>query len=173
MTDLRKSIAAQAEQVAGKVLDYGCGLKPHADLFRHAATYVGADFARNPLADIHLDDQGRLPESANDFDAVVSFQVLEHVPDVSVYLSGCRRALATRGGSLLLTTHGIWEYHPGPHDLYRWTHEGLARTIEASGFTTCDVRPVCTGYRSLLQLATTKVNRHAVRPTWKNLFNFI
>jgi len=46
-------------------------------------------------------------------DVVVSFQVLEHIRDVSLYPRECERVLRSRD-QLLLTTHGIWEYHPTP-----------------------------------------------------------
>jgi SAM-dependent methyltransferase len=152
LTDLRKAIARAAGEVSGRILDYGCGEKPYAPLFRNATQYIGADLPNNPHADIHLDAEGRLPQNVGDFDAVLSTQVLEHVPNVRLYLSECRRMLEARKGKLLLTTHGIWEYHTNPKDLYRWTHEGLVWTIEQAGFETCAIEPLTTGSRALLQI---------------------
>jgi SAM-dependent methyltransferase len=70
---------------------------------------------------------------------VLSTQVLEHVPDTAAYLRETRRVLKP-GGRLVLTTHGIWQDHPGPLDLRRWTLDGLARDVAACGFrvTACD-----------------------------------
>lgn len=159
LSDLRASIAASARQIGGRILDYGCGHKPYAPLFSQATQYLGADFGANPGADVILDDSGELPPQILAFDAVTSFQVLEHVPNVDVYLKNCRRALNSQGGTLLLTTHGIWEYHPCPHDLYRWTHEGLAVTLQRSGFSTIAMEPVTTGIRSILQLVALRSER--------------
>lgn len=165
-SDLTTTIKRYASKVYGDVLDYGCGPKPYSEIFTNAKKYVGADFPKNKYADIHLDEQGRLPAQLQHFDSVVSFQVLEHVQDVSVYLEEIKRALNHRKGkNLLLTTHGIWEYHPGPKDLHRWTHEGLKHLLESCGFTTVALEPITTGARSLLQLAALELRGSQFRGT--------
>ena len=63
---------------------------------------------------------------------VVSFQVLEHVWDLDWYLGECRRLLEP-GGWLLLSTHGVWPYHPHPTDFRRWTRDGLRAELESRG----------------------------------------
>jgi hypothetical protein len=40
-----------------------------------------------------------------------------------------------RGGTLLLSTHGVWIHHPDPHDYWRGTKEELRRLVESQGFT--------------------------------------
>jgi SAM-dependent methyltransferase len=115
-----------------KIVDIGCGDYPYRSMFtRHGCEYVGCDIDNK--ADI-LIQQGKpiaLPDSS--FDAVVSFQVLEHVWDLDEYLGECYR-LVKPGGWLLLSTHGNWLYHPHPNDYRRWTREGLLREIESRGF---------------------------------------
>jgi SAM-dependent methyltransferase len=151
LSDLRASIAGVVDSIAGRILDYGCGQKPYQPLFTGCVSYEGADFPGNPCADWTLDERGHLPAQLRaSFDAVVSFQVLEHVPNVPAYLEECRRVLRP-DGHLLLTTHGIWEYHPGPHDVQRWTMEGLIRTIEPHGFEIIHCQAITTRVRSLLQ----------------------
>jgi hypothetical protein len=152
LTDLKNAIMRHAGAINGRVLDYGCGGKPYARFFTHASDYVGADFPNNHDADINLDPEGRLPRTLNGVDAVVSTGVLQLVPDISVYLSECRRVLSDRAGKILLTTCGIWEYDPSPRDLYRWTHEGLVHVMEQHGFETCHVEPVTTGFKAVLQI---------------------
>ncbi len=161
LSDLRKAMARYSNEVTGRVLDYGCGKKPYAPLFSHAAEYVGADFPDNPHADVYLDPTGRLPDVGG-FDTVISTQVLEHVPEVSVYLAECHRVLEEREGKLILTTHGIWQYHPEPKDLYRWTHEGLMHVIEAFGFETNAVEPVTTGYKAILQILASRIRQRPI-----------
>jgi hypothetical protein len=36
------------------------------------------------------------------------------------------------GGRVLLTTHGVYPFHPNPDDLWRWTHQGLERLFQTS-----------------------------------------
>ena len=151
LSDLRASIARAVDSITGRILDYGCGQKPYRPLFTGDAGYEGADFPGNPHADWTLDVRGHLPaELTATFDAIVSFQVLEHVPNVSAYLQECRRVLRP-DGQLLLTTHGIWEYHPGPYDVQRWTMEGLIRILESHRFETLRCEAITTRLRSLLQ----------------------
>jgi SAM-dependent methyltransferase len=64
---------------------------------------------------------------------VLSTQVVEHVPYVGAYLREAHRVLKP-DGRLVVTTHGIWEDHPGPLDLRRWTLSGLARDVAEAGF---------------------------------------
>ncbi len=116
------------------VLDYGCGAKPYRDLFEPTVHYQGADYANTAGADIHLLPDGQLPVEDGCFDVVLSTQVLEHVAEPTAYLAKARRVLRP-GGALLLSTHGVWPYHPHPDDFWRWTASGLRRIVEKAGFT--------------------------------------
>jgi SAM-dependent methyltransferase len=117
----------------GRVLDYGCADMPYRSFFAADVEYVGADLPGNADAGILLKTDGTIPVADESFDAVLSTQVLEHVQDPRLYVSECFRVLRP-GGRLLLSTHGIFAYHPDPVDLWRWTCEGLRREVEAAGF---------------------------------------
>jgi SAM-dependent methyltransferase len=116
------------------VFDHGCGDSPYRPLFRGIASqYLGGDIPGNPDADIVLDASGCVPCGDDTFDVILSIQVLEHVADVSRYLSESRRLLK-KNGLMILTTHGWWTHHPFPHDYWRWTREGLLRTLHQHRF---------------------------------------
>ena len=116
-----------------RVLDYGCGSMPYRDLFAPDAEYVGADVPGNPDAALELAPDGTLPAEDSSYDVVVSTQVLEHVAEPRLHLAECFRVLRP-GGRLLLSTHGVFPYHPDPADYWRWTCAGLRREVEAAGF---------------------------------------
>src|SRR6266850_8470425 len=117
-----------------KVLDYGCANKPYQSLFvEKFREYVGADLPGNPKADLIIGPAGEIPCVEGSFDCVLSSQVLEHVVDPQQYLKEAWRVLRP-SGSLILTTHGIWPYHPDPNDYWRWTIEGLQHEISKVGF---------------------------------------
>ena len=43
---------------------------------------------------------------------------------------------------MLASTHGVYPYHPNPEDLWRWTHDGLARLFGENGrWSSVAVRP--------------------------------
>ncbi len=126
----------------GDLLDYGCGVKPYEPLFREKfKTHIGVDMPGNPDADHDLDVSGRIPLEDDSFDLVLSSQVLEHVEVPASYLAEARRVLRDKG-LLLLSTHGLYLYHPVPNDYWRWTHQGLRREIELAGFEIVSMRSI-------------------------------
>jgi len=131
---LRTLVTGLELPAGGRVLDYGCADMPYRAFFPDGVDYVGADLAGNGEAEVILNGDGTLPLPNATFDAVMSTQVLEHVEDPRAYLSECFRVLRP-GGRLLLSTHGVFPYHPDPIDLWRWTCEGLRSEIESAGFS--------------------------------------
>ncbi len=117
----------------GTVLDIGCGDCPYKGLFEaKGMTYVGCDL--EAPADVLIEPHIPIALPDGCADVVVSFQVLEHVWELDWYLGECRRLLKP-GGRLMLSTHGVWLYHPHPGDYRRWTRTGLVRELEEAGFT--------------------------------------
>lgn len=148
----------------GVLLDYGCGETPFRGIFGpRVDEYRAADLPANPLADLHLDDEARLPVRDGAADVVLSTQVLEHVEDPSLYLAECARVLCP-GGLLFLSTHGHWPYHPHPSDHWRWTHTGLRKIVDAAGFQTIEVRGVLNLLLTSLQMFQVALSRGC--PRW-------
>ncbi len=117
------------------LVDFGCGDMPYRSVIEpNVGKYLGVDLEMNPKADHHIgfDSKTTLPD--NYADIVLSNQVLEHVDTPSGYLKEALRILKP-GGSIILTTHGYWYYHPTPNDYWRWTSAGLRKTVEDEGFT--------------------------------------
>ena len=136
---MRKAIDDLAGRIAspGKVaLDFGCGAKPYAQLFTaRGVTYVGADLGT--AHDVQIRADGTLSAADRSADLIVSFQVLEHVRDIEMYLQEAGRVLRD-DGQMLLSTHGTWLYHPHPEDHRRWTREGLVAELGRHQFEVTD-----------------------------------
>jgi len=149
---LRKAIRRAAASCNGVLVDYGCGSKPYRELFNSVKEYIGVDFEVTDPTDRQLSSDGSLPLENESADVVLSTQVLEHIADVRKYLNECARALRP-GGRLILTTHGIWPYHPQTHcdDFYRWTPAGLRREIELCGLRAVNITTACSGILCLAQ----------------------
>jgi SAM-dependent methyltransferase len=122
----------RGQDVAGlRVIDVGCGDRPYDALFAGAREVVGFDVPANAHADVHGSIDA-IPVDDGSFDVVLCLQVLEHVPDPAAAVRELRRVVRP-GGRVLLTTHGVYPYHPNPEDLWRWTHEGLERLFRTNG----------------------------------------
>ena len=153
LVDLQRALRPRLEQARGKWLDYGAGRSPYGR-FMAGAELKRADFPTDEgfAADMHYILEPGRPCPAPDafFDGILSTQVLEHVEEPRAYLEDALRMLKP-GGELLLTTHGIWEDHPCPFDLYRWTQQGLRHDLSSVGFEVVECIPLTCGVRGLLQ----------------------
>ncbi len=124
------------EKVDGEevLVDYGCGAKPYEEVFApYVKKYVGIDIEDGPNVDYVIPEDGKTTLKEGVADIVLSTQVLEHVPEPQQYLAEARRLL-DKNGVLILSTHGHFFYHPVPVDYWRWTHKGLRKELETSGF---------------------------------------
>ncbi len=125
-----------------KILDYGCGVKPYKYIFEDRIdSLIGVDVGNNPHADILINPGEKLSFNDNEFDIVLSSQVLEHVEDVERYMQETKRVLKPNG-ILLLSTHGTWQYHASPYDYYRWTSMGLKTLMKKHSFETTKFEPI-------------------------------
>jgi len=99
-----------------RVLDYGCGSGygsarmaelaasvDAVDVADGAIAHAREQYPRANLRFLAIDPTASLPYADGSFDAVLSFQVFEHVVDTDHYLGEIRRVLAP-GGTLLLVT---------------------------------------------------------------------
>jgi len=142
---------AAAIRPGGEVFDYGCGGAPYETLFAHCGRYVRADIVPGPKVQVRLRDDGLTNEPDASYDAILSSQVLEHVPDALAYLRECRRILRP-GGEVLVTTHGLFEEHGCPHDFRRWTIIGLEHEMREVGLEVVASHKLTTQVRGAVQL---------------------
>jgi len=127
-----------AQDVRGlRVLDVGAGDRPYRELFPDAVAF---DVPGNQHADLHGSLEAIPVEDAS-FDVALCLQVLEHVPDPGAAVRELHRVVRP-GGRVLLSTHGVYPFHPNPDDLWRWTHQGLERLFLTNAeWTSVTVRP--------------------------------
>lgn len=139
LTKLRNETLKELEALTAAdknklLIDFGCGDMPYRSVIEPmVGKYLGVDLDMNPKAEHHIgfDSKTTLPE--NYADIVLSNQVLEHVDSPEGYLQEALRILKP-GGTIILTTHGYWFYHPTPNDYWRWTSAGLKKIVEKEGF---------------------------------------
>jgi SAM-dependent methyltransferase len=153
-----------APKVNGDVLDFGCGSKPYAELFSAAASYTGVDIAisghdhRQSQVD-HFYDGQTLPFEAQRYDAVVSFETLEHIFNPTRIL--CEINRVTRdGGQLLLSVPFVWDEHEVPYDFARYTSFGLRHVLESAGYEVLELRKSTTYVLTVAQMAIAYLHQH-------------
>lgn len=130
---IREFVASCADELTGRVLDFGCGKQPYRPLVEAVGgEYVGYDRAVLP-ANVSGEDIGPGRPLALDWDAILCTQVLQYVESPETLLLAFGDALQAREGVLVLTYPTTWP-EVEPDDLHRFTKNGMERLLEEAGF---------------------------------------
>lgn len=153
LSRLREAISAAIDEAepAQHVLDLGAGSAPYRSLCARHGRYWAADLPGIKQCAVHIDPQSDLPFRGQSVGLVLSSQVLEHVENPRRHLEEIRRVLVPTG-SVILSTHGTWVYHPHPRDFWRWTSAGLRKQVEEAGFEILSFRGVLSMRATAAQL---------------------
>lgn len=154
-----------------KILDIGCGAKPYLPFFsKPNVAYLGVDSDPNSKADRIIDLDQTLPFSDNEFDFVLSTQVLEHVKSPESLLHEIHRVLKV-SGSALISAPFVWEIHNYPVDYWRFSQQGLAKLCHF--FSDIAVIPCGNTIQGMLQTFLLLLDRRMKNQWFKGfLFGF-
>lgn len=119
------------------VYDVGCGTKPFAGFLSGiAGSHVGIDMAGGFYGESAVDIIGvadSIPVRNGVADAVLSSQVIEHLPDPEEALGEARRILKP-GGLLFISFPMLFPLHAAPYDFFRYTEHGFEAMCRRHGF---------------------------------------
>jgi 2-polyprenyl-3-methyl-5-hydroxy-6-metoxy-1,4-benzoquinol methylase len=137
------------EQAANShVLDLGCGSGyGTAELAEATSSVVGIDrvapdaSARKGSARYVRADLNAIPLASACFDLVVSFQVIEHLPDPTHYLDGIARLLRPEGTALITTPNRHTSDGVNPYHVHEYVAEELAESLRRH-FRSVEIRGI-------------------------------
>jgi len=110
------------------VLDLGCGIKPYRSLFESTEKYIGFDIEENDEVDV-VGLNWNLPFEENEFDALISTQVLEHTAKITETVAEIKRVVKPEG-LIYISVPLTFPEHGIPHDFYRFTRYGLMEVFK-------------------------------------------
>ena len=153
---LRQAIKEQSRLIEGRVLDFGCGSKPYEALFTRATAYIGADIlvSGHEHTESKVDffyDGNSLPFADKEFDAVVSFEVFEHIFNLPQVLPEISR-VTRDSGYLLISIPFAWGEHEVPYDFARYTSFGISHLLQNHGYEIVSLRKTTTSFLAICQL---------------------
>jgi SAM-dependent methyltransferase len=153
---LYKKIKEFSNEIEGRVLDFGCGIKPYESLFLNASEYIGLELevSGHDHSDSKIDffyNGKSLPFPDESFDSVVCFEVLEHVFNIDEILVEINRVLKP-DGKFLLTVPFAWNEHEEPYDFARYTSFGLKFILTKNKFQIIKLRKTTTYFLAICQL---------------------
>jgi len=134
---LLKGIATYSPFLKGRLLDFGCGSKPYKSLFT-VDEYIGVDFDSpghphtNEQIDFYYDGR-HLPFENEQFDAIFTSEVFEHIFNLPDILKELNRVLKPSGRILITCPFAICE-HEVPNDFARYTSFAMKDMLEKNGF---------------------------------------
>ncbi len=142
---LKQVVRDNARAAHGRMLDVGCGIKPHeTDFAPFVDKHYGLDYSpisgyRGNRADV-CGDAGYLPFADGSFDTVLCTEVIVDLPDPERTISEFARILAP-GGTLITTAAFVYPIHD-KHDYYRFSPAGLPVIMERHGLTVEKIVPI-------------------------------
>lgn len=125
---LRRRLLRLLPAYGGRVVDVGCGNKPYRAWFGDTSEYLGLDVAAGAQVDIVVSPDAQWPLPDQNYDVLLSTQVIEHVVSLEFTLNQMSRVLKA-GGVMILSFPFLYNVHGAPHDYRRFTLYGAERLL--------------------------------------------
>lgn len=126
--------------IDGKVLDVGGARSPDYFNFLKKKGDVDIDVVDGSIQEINF-EKDPLPYTSEAYKTIIVCNVLEHVFNHE-FLTGEMFRVLKKEGSLVGFVPFFVQYHPDPHDYFRYTKESLIKILENAGFVGVCVREI-------------------------------
>jgi SAM-dependent methyltransferase len=122
-------------ELKGVVVDIGGGEDPsYLRFFRKAENFslCNIDFKSEKYSQINL-EKDNLPFATESVDQILMFNILEHIYNYNFLVDEVFRIIKS-GGEVIGYVPFLINYHPDPHDFWRYTNETLEKIFTEAGF---------------------------------------
>ena len=139
----------------GKVIDVGGGRSP--DYFNYFKKEGEVEIQAVDGSIDHIDfEKDRLSFADNSVDTVICANVLEHIFNYNHLVGEIKRILRPQG-QLIGFVPFLINYHPDPHDYFRYTNEALNKILKDNGFANTKIitigsSPFFSNYNNLMNI---------------------
>ncbi|MGB4773369.1 MAG: class I SAM-dependent methyltransferase [Chitinophagaceae bacterium] len=152
-------------QLKGKLMDFGCGLKPYEAMFT-VDEYVGVDYKGDgPTYSHHkvdvFYDGHTLPFQDDHFDSIFSSEVFEHVFNLPEIMGELRRVLKP-GGLILVSCPFAFGEHEAPADYARYTSFAMKSLFTSHGFEVVHYEKTGSFIEAIVQQRIAYWDRHVI-----------
>ncbi len=132
-------------ELKGKVLDLGGGGKAsYSALFKGKYDVVSLNIDES-LKPTHVHDITKpFPLKDHEFDAAISFNTFEHIPEFETTFKETFRVLK-KGGLFIFSTPFLKEVHGSPSDYWRYTSSCYEHLLSKHGFAITNITPLGKG----------------------------
>ena len=135
----------QKNELSGKILDLGGGGKAsYANLFKGTYDVVSLNIDES-LKPTHIADITKpFPLKDHEFDAAISFNTFEHIPEFETTFKETSRVLK-KGSRFIFSTPFLHQVHGSPNDYWRYTGSALENLLVKNGFRVEQIIPLGKG----------------------------
>ena len=158
--------------LGGRVVDIGGGVQPeYLQLFAKSSPVEVSSIDLKVLVQgrpINLETD-TLPQVTATIDIVLAFNILEHIYNYRHVVSEMFRILKPEG-VLYGSVPFLINYHPDPHDFFRYTTEALEKIFWEAGFSSIEIKnlgggPMLVNYNTIV-LSIPRVLRLILLPLY-------
>ncbi|MEB3830092.1 class I SAM-dependent methyltransferase [Phormidium sp. CCY1219] len=147
------SIIRERVKIQGRILDLGGGDRPSYRLLLESQVteWVTADIVPDNKPTVLCNLEQPLPFEDSEFDAVIAFNLLEHIYNHQPLIGEMYRILKP-GGNCEVMVPFLINIHGDPHDYFRYTESSLNKLFKHAGFAKIDVIPLGGIFQSAFQI---------------------
>lgn len=127
-------------KIYGQVLDIGGGINPSYFNFLQKGENIQIRNLDSKNTAINFEND-KLPAGDDSLDCVLMFNILEHIYNHNFLAREVFRVIK-ENGLVLGFVPFLVNYHPDPHDYFRYTGEALQKIFNQAGFTEIKVKAV-------------------------------